>query len=139
MPIMAEAHTYQTLIKEQHLDSFGHVNNAIYLTLFEEARWDLITRNGCGLTEVLATNVGPIILQANVKFKKELLLRDTITISTRVTEYRRRLGYVHQEMRNSKGELTTVADFSIALFDMIKRELVAPSEKWLRAFGVTKL
>ena len=32
--------TYPLLIKETYLDTFGHVNNATYLTLFEEARWD---------------------------------------------------------------------------------------------------
>ncbi len=138
MSILADTFSYQILIKEQHLDSFGHVNNAIYLTLFEEARWDLITNNGCGLSEVLATNVGPIILQANIKFRKELRLRERVTVTTRMTDYRRKIGYIHQEMHNQEGELATVAEFSMALFDMVRREMVAPSERWLRAFGVTK-
>ncbi len=136
---MADSHLYEIFIKEQHLDSFGHVNNAIYLTLFEEARWELITNNGYGLKEVLATNIGPIILQANVKFKKELRLREKVTITTRVTEYRRKIGYVHQEMINEDGELATVAQFTIGLFNLTTRELVPPSERWLRAFGVSKL
>ncbi len=43
---------YDTQIKEHHLDSFGHVNNATYLSLYEEARWESITENGYGLKEV---------------------------------------------------------------------------------------
>ena len=43
---------YETLIRESHLDTFGHVNNATYLQLYEEARWELITRNGYGLAKV---------------------------------------------------------------------------------------
>ncbi len=51
--------TYEVLILESYLDSFGHVNNAAYLTLFEEARWDFITKNGYGLNKVLETPARP--------------------------------------------------------------------------------
>ncbi len=47
-----QEHEYQLLIHEGHLDSFGHVNNATYLNLFEEARWDWITARGYGLKEM---------------------------------------------------------------------------------------
>lgn len=33
----AKIFTYPMLIKESHLDSFGHMNNATYLELFENA------------------------------------------------------------------------------------------------------
>ena len=120
-------------------DNASHVNNAVYLTLFEEARWDLITRNGYGLREIQETHLGPVILQANVKFKKELCLRDQVVISTRVTDYRRRIGHIHQEIRDSQGTLTTVAEFTFGLFDTVRRQLMPPDDRWLRAFGVTNL
>ncbi len=47
-----------TVIREQHLDTFGHVNNARYLELFEQARWDFITDNGFGLEQVKASGTG---------------------------------------------------------------------------------
>lgn len=137
--MLAETHQYELTILEGHLDSFGHVNNAVYLSLFEEARWDLITRNGYGLDRILVTNLGPVILEAQVKFRRELRLRDRITITTRVTEYRRRIGKIHQEIHGSSGELCTLANFTFGLFDTVKRELVPPNEDWLRAVGVSKL
>lgn len=137
MTFPTEFHRYEVLIKEQHLDSFGHVNNAVYLTLLEEARWDLITRNGYGLAEILDTNLGPVILGVSLKFKKELRLRDQVTILTRVTDYRRRLGHIHQEIRDRSGDLTTEAVFTFGLFDMVHRKLMPPNEKWLRAFGIS--
>lgn len=34
---------YDMVIKIHHLDTFGHVNNAAYLQIFEEARsWDIL-------------------------------------------------------------------------------------------------
>ena len=43
---------FHTQIKENHLDGFGHVNNAIYLQFFEEARWEMITQGGYSWTDV---------------------------------------------------------------------------------------
>jgi len=85
-PIDFPAHEYSTLIRERHLDAFGHVNNAQYLVLFEEARWEMITSRGYGIQEVLKNQVGTVVLECQVRFKRELKLRETIRIQTRVAE-----------------------------------------------------
>lgn len=69
---MSKIHSYPLIIKETCLDSFNHVNNAVYLTLFEEARWDLLTTNGYDLKKIKETGLGPVILEINLKFSKEL-------------------------------------------------------------------
>ena len=58
--------SYPMLITEKHLDTFGHVNNAVYLELYEEARWDMITKNGWGLDKVIKEKIGPIITSINM-------------------------------------------------------------------------
>ncbi len=58
---------YEVIIKEQHLDTFGHVNNAVYMQLFEEARWEFITENGYGLKEIQLLKKGPVILYLILK------------------------------------------------------------------------
>ena len=64
---------YELTILEQHLDTFGHVNNAVYLTLYEEARWDFITKNNLGLKEILDKKIGPVLLDVQLTFKAELV------------------------------------------------------------------
>ena len=59
---------YPILVKEIYLDTFGHMNNATYLTLFEEARWDILTKNGYGLQKIQETGLGPTILELKVTF-----------------------------------------------------------------------
>ena len=66
------SYEYNFMVLEAHLDTFGHVNNATYLQLYEEARWDFITNNGYGLDRVKETGIGPIIVEVNLTFKKEL-------------------------------------------------------------------
>jgi YbgC/YbaW family acyl-CoA thioester hydrolase len=125
----------EVLIKESHLDTFGHVNNAAYLTIFEEVRWEFITRNGYGLKEVHESQKAPIILEVNIKFKREVKLRENVRITMEVTKSGK-IGEVTQEIYNSKGELCTVAVFAMGFFDLQKRTLIAPTPEWNRAIGV---
>ena len=76
--MLGQAHDYELLIHEQHLDTFGHVNNAAYLQILEEARWDLITRNGYGLDEVHRRRIGPVVLDVELRFRRELRNRQRV-------------------------------------------------------------
>jgi acyl-CoA thioester hydrolase len=128
---------YETTIRERHLDHFGHVNNAKYLEIFEEARWDLIGQSGLGLDWVLQRGLGPVILDVKVKFRKELLLRETVRIESRVADYRKRLGYFEQKIFNAKGALCTEAEFVFSIFDLHRRRMVPPDAQWVQALGMS--
>lgn len=56
---------YKKTIIESDLDFYGHVNNARYLSLFEEARWDFATNNGFGFEDIKVSDVGFVVLRAN--------------------------------------------------------------------------
>lgn len=129
-------HYYPVKILEKYLDTFGHVNNAVYLELFEEARWDYVTAGGYGMGEIVAHHQGPIILEVHLKFRKELLLREEIVIETQCTEYRKRIGKIVQYMRNSRGEVAAQGEFTFGLFDTVERKLIPPTPAWLKAVGL---
>lgn len=134
--MLQNPHVYELLIRESHLDTFGHVNNAVYLEIFEQARWDLITANGYGLDQIIASNLGPVILEVNVKFRREVHLRETVRIETRIVEYKKKIGKLEQKMVNSRGEVASEALFTWGLFDTVQRKLVEPTPAWLRAVGM---
>lgn len=127
---------YSVLIREAHLDTFGHVNNATYMSLFEEARWDLITSHGYGLKQVQQLKKGPIILEANLKFQKELKLREEITITTEMLHYTKKIGQLKQEMLRPNGDIACVAIFTMGLFDLTERKLIEPTPEWKKAIGM---
>lgn len=131
---MAEA--YSLLIRETHIDTFGHVNNATYLTLYEEARWDLITRNGWGLQEIQSSGQGPVILEVNLKYIKELQLRETIRITTEMIDYNGKIGRLKQQILKADGSVASEAVFVFALFDLNQRKLIEPTQEWKRAIGM---
>ncbi len=129
-------HIYTTTIKASHLDTFGHVNNATYLVLLEEARWDLIDSRGFGMAKIKESGLGPTILEINIKFKKELKYQEKITIKTTASEHSRVLSKIHQSVYNSKQELCTEATYLIGLFDTHQRKLVPPTKEWLSAISL---
>jgi thioesterase III len=129
-------HEYEMLIKEHHLDTFGHVNNATYLELLEEARWDYITANGYGLDTVRALRRGPVILEVALKFKRELGNRQRIRILTGIETYEGKVGTMFQNIVDQEGQLYCAAHFVFALFDLDARKLVEPTSEWRKALGL---
>jgi acyl-CoA thioester hydrolase len=130
-------HEYKLQILEFRLDTFGHVNNAAYLSILEEARWDWITSGGYGVDRISETGQGPTILECKIRFKRELRNRDFIVVRSRVDSYRRRISRMVQTIENEVGEVCCEAEYVIALFDLRERKLIAPTEAWLAAFGLT--
>ena len=125
---------YPTIIKEIYLDSFGHMNNATYLTLFEEARWELLTERGFGLKTIMEKRLGPVLLEINVRFQKELRVRDKIVIETASTAYEGKILRLTQVMKRGDESCCT-AEATMGLFDLKERRLVAPTPEWLAAVG----
>ncbi len=132
----AKVFSYPITILESYLDVFGHVNNAMYLTLLEEARWDLITKNGYGLNKILATGEGPIILDIKLQFLKELLVRDKVIIETQLVSQEAKIGKLVQKMMRN-GENCCIAEFTFALFSLKERKIIPPSPAWLKAIGAS--
>lgn len=133
---MSNVHEVQVLIRESHLDTFGHVNNATYLQLYEEARWDLITGRGFGLETVQRTRTGPVILEVRVQFRRELTNRELVTIRTELLSYEGKIGQMLQKVLKQDGSLASEATFVFGLMDLDKRRLIEPTPEWRKAVGL---
>src|SRR4051812_23492259 len=119
---MATVHEKTILVSEAHLDSFGHLNNARYHELYEQARWDLISSRGFGIETIRRTSTGPVILEVNVKFLRELAPRETIIIRTELISYERKIGKLRQQMVKPDGDVACEAVYTFALFDLERRK-----------------
>jgi YbgC/YbaW family acyl-CoA thioester hydrolase len=127
---------YPVQIRESHLDTFGHVNNAKYLEIFEDARWELISKNGYGLEEVHRRKIGPIILGVEVQFKLELKNREHIVVTTQCLSYEKKIARLKQDMVKSSGDVACTSVFTFGLFDFNARKLILPTPEWLKAIGL---
>lgn len=130
----AKHYFYDFVVDASHLDMFGHVNNATYFELFEQARWALLEENGYGAEKIRQTQVGPTILEIKVKFMKELFPGDKIRVETVILSYYKKISVMQQQMFRN-GELCCIAEFVMALFDLKSRKLIQPTKEWIEAVG----
>ena len=128
-------HIYPMIIKEQYLDYFGHVNHAAYLTLFEEARWDWISKQGYDLVRIQELGYGPVVLEITVQYKRELKARQKILIESCIQTQERVVSVIEQVMRDEE-QVYARAELKIGIMDQKKRKLIATPDNWKNALKI---
>ena len=134
-----QIYRYPLTVLESHLDFMGHVNNAVYFQILEEARWEMITNNGYGVREIQETGIGPIVLDTHVRFRRELRLRQKVFIETQFVSFQKILAKLAQKITDNEGQIYCEAEFTFGLFDTKRRKLVAPTPLWSKALGAPEL
>ena len=131
-----ELSSYRLTIRERHVDSYGHVNNATYLELYEEARWEVITPRGFGFKDIQVKRQGPVILEIQIQFRREINLREDITITTQLLDYNGKVGRMKQQMIKADGTVASEVVLTFGLFDLESRKLIEPTREWKMALGL---
>jgi YbgC/YbaW family acyl-CoA thioester hydrolase len=63
------------------LDSYNHVNNAVYLNYFEHARWEFFRE--LGIYELLKANDNlPVVTDIHIRYQREIRLFDVLEIES---------------------------------------------------------
>jgi YbgC/YbaW family acyl-CoA thioester hydrolase len=76
---------YPLTVRGYELDSYGHVNNAVYLNYFEQARWEIFRQ--LDLTDYFGQNgLFLVVTEMQVRYSREAKLFDELTIRTGITE-----------------------------------------------------
>ena len=118
---------YQVLFRD--LDSFGHVNNAVFFTYFEWARtqlWFELT----GSNE--ARDIGFIVARAECDFKQQVSM-EPIEIWTRIGEMRSSSLDFLSEIRRSNGrEIAAIGKVVVVMFDWNTQAKVPITEEFRR-------
>lgn len=128
-------HRFERVVDEFDIDVLGHLNNVAAMGLFERARWDMITSRGYGVDMVRAVQQAPVIVAVDVQFRREVTLRQTVTIETYTSSVASKVGTVTQVLRTDDGAPNIVATYTIGLFDLTTRRLIPPTLAWRRACG----
>ena len=81
------------------LDAFGHVNHAVHLNYFEQARFEVLARAGFTYQELLQRGWAIHVVRVEVDYHGEVLLGDRLRIRTWVEEFRRVSMTLRQEAR----------------------------------------
>ncbi len=128
---MENTHTHKVKILENHLDTFGHVNNSKYLEIFEQARWEIICDAGWGVDDIKRKGMGPVVLEVYIKFLAEVKNREEVDIISIPASWKGKIGKFKQKMVKSDGSLASEIDLVFGFFDTKERGLVEPPKDWL--------
>lgn len=119
-------YSYPIEVRGYELDSFGHVNNAIYLNYYEQARWVIMQEIGM-LAYFKETEGFLVVVKAEIKYIRELNLLDKALVNT----YYYTAGFFvifKQEIRNDRDEKVNEATIKCVLVDKNKQALDLPQE-----------
>lgn len=126
------SNTYNYTIQETDLDFLGHVNNATYIKIFEQARWHLIHEKGLSFKKINQLQQSPIVLSIDIKYLKELTARQIIEIKTEFLAHDNKIGQLKQSMTiQGTGIIACTALVGYGIFDMKLRKLIEPTGDWL--------
>lgn len=85
-------------VRGYELDSFGHVNHAVYISYLEHARWKLLEEEGIGLEQFQNWKKWPVIAGLECNYLKPTFLGDALDIRSRMEISGRTSFLAHQEI-----------------------------------------
>lgn len=85
---MEPLHTCRIEVRSYELDSFGHVNHAVYLNYFEHARFETLRAGGFSPRTLEEREEGVHVVRVEVDYRRELRLGETVIIDTGLRQFR---------------------------------------------------
>jgi len=111
-------HRTRIKIRGYHCDAYGHVNNARYLELLEEARWQYL-EDGLGLNYWSDRGLGFVVAEIRLAYKRPLNPETEVEIVSQTTELQGRKGVIHQVIHDmARGKVAAEADIIFAVIDL---------------------
>jgi len=133
------AATFQTSVRVRsyHLDSFGHVNNAVYLNYLEAARCDWLEARGILFQQFAAAGQFPVVVRAELDFRAAAACHDQLIIHVRIDSWRSRTFSMRYKLtRGSDGPVVLDALTVHVFVDAAGKPISIPS--WfINAFADT--
>lgn len=124
----------EIIVKEEDIDSLGHVNNIVYVHYLEDGRSDWFRKAGVSFEDLRERNLSDVVLKLEILYKQEAKLGERLIVET----YPLRLGNTsftfEQRILNEKNEVITEATVIQVMFDLITRKSRPVIEEIIQGF-----
>jgi 3-oxoadipate enol-lactonase len=109
-------------------DAFGHLNQAAFLSLFERARWEMLSR-GPGMDVFTRTGTWPALRKTVIDYRAAAFPGDVLRFSQALTHHGRTSFTMRQTARRVRDEtLIASAEFVFVCIDRDGRPVPIPPE-----------
>jgi acyl-CoA thioester hydrolase len=122
------------VVRFADVDVMGHVNNAVYLSYFEQARVAFFKRiNKLDLRYMDAKSMfGFIVAEIGIKFLAPTFVDQALTVGIRVAEIRNKAFRFEYEIRDKKSKAVVATGFSVQVCYNYKTHKTFPMSDGLR-------
>ncbi len=118
--------TYQGVVYPWHCDHMGHMNVMHYVGKFDEATWVFFASIGLGGKKMRDNKKGMVAVEQTIKYKRELMPGDIITIHTELIEHTDKSIKFRHEMRNNEtGDIAATTVLTGLYFDRLARKAIS--------------
>ncbi len=101
-------------VRTYECDSYGHVNNAVYLNYLEYGRMDFLQQIGFLYDEIVKAGYAIYVSHIDIHYKGSAFFGDTLTIETEPVKTGAVSGTIHQKITKQDGTVCSEADVTWA-------------------------
>ncbi|MFG3246579.1 acyl-CoA thioesterase [Streptomyces sp. NPDC048187] len=133
---MSEPFSVPVTVRGYETDTQGHLNQSVYLNYAEHARWSLLQAAGIRQAELVAGGVGPVALETTIRYRRELLAGDEVTVSCAFEWGEGKTFRIRQAVTKADGTLAAEIDAVGGLMDLTERRLVPDPRQRFKELAV---
>ncbi|MFJ4683002.1 acyl-CoA thioesterase [Streptomyces sp. NPDC091377] len=122
---MSEEFSVPVTVRGYETDVQGHLNQAVYLNYAEHARWALLEAVGIRQSDLASAGVGPVVLETTIRYRRELLAGDEVTVTCAFVWGGGKTFQVVQRIVKADGTVAAEVEGVGGLLDLKLRRLVA--------------
>jgi YbgC/YbaW family acyl-CoA thioester hydrolase len=116
-------------VRSYEMDSFGHVNNAVYLQYLEYARGEFLRQQGLSFADFAAWNTFPYVIHVDITYKSSCRAHDEIKVVGWISKWSKAGFVMDYEMHNcSSGRLCVEAQIRFAFVNDQEKIVPVPEE-----------
>ena len=121
-------HIAKLAVRSYELDSYNHVNNAVYLQYLEYARMEYLNAIGFDYPGLYDAGFFLYVTHIDIRYKTSARLNDELSVEVIPIKLGKVSGTFHQVISNQRGEICAEADVSWGLVDTNGRPSKMPEK-----------
>lgn len=122
-------------VRSYECDSFGHVNNAVYLNYLEYGRMAVLERAGFTLARLKEQGVFIVVRRIEIDYRAPAREGETLVIRTHLQEHHKMKGVFYQEILSASKEALVARAHVTWVFTDLDGRLIAIPQFFKDALG----